>query len=306
MYWGRIYFGVQAVAGAGWWVAVAFSPFVREATLGGLDPVAVALADVPLFVVGSALAAAGIRWAAWVATGWTLLVAVALAVYATVTTEAGWGVLLMAGAAGASAVALTLVVVGRIPTAWIASGPFAFRPALPRSTAVPHVVSTLAQIVVFWGFFLAVVPVVVVFLERRWQVGIPFPAVVPWIGAAVFVLACALGLWSAYTMSVLGRGTPLPSAMANTLVVAGAYRVIRNPMAVSGLVQGAAVGLVLSSWLVVVYALLGSLLWNYAVRPLEEADLEKRFGDSYRAYRDAVSCWVPRAPAVAAVRTPSR
>jgi hypothetical protein len=59
----------------------------------------------------------------------------------------------------------------------------------------------------------------------------------------------------------------------------------------------------LGSWIVVVYALLGSLVWNYVVRPHEEHDLEERFGAQYRAYRDAVRCWVPRLPA--GVRGPS-
>ncbi|WP_411699129.1 methyltransferase family protein [Conyzicola sp.] len=293
MLWGRIYFGVQAAAGAAWWIAVAVSPLVREATLGGLDPLAVAVADTPLFVVGSALAAAGVRAAAWVATGWTLLVAVALAVYATLTTEAGWGVLVMAAAAVASAIALYLTLTGRVPTAWLISGPFAFRPALPSRMAASHLASTGAQIVVFWGFFLVVVPLAITFFERRWAVGLPFPWFVPAIGVVVLVLASGLGLWSGVTMSVVGNGTPLPSAMANRLVVAGPYRFIRNPMAVAGFVQGAAVGLVLSSWLVVAYGVLGAVFWNYAIRPHEETDLETRFGDDFRRYRDTVRCWVP-------------
>ena len=45
--WGRRYFGVQAIAGAAWWVAVFASPVVREATLGSLDPVIVAVLDIP-------------------------------------------------------------------------------------------------------------------------------------------------------------------------------------------------------------------------------------------------------------------
>jgi protein-S-isoprenylcysteine O-methyltransferase Ste14 len=294
MLWGRIYFAVQAVAGAAWWFAVAVSPFVREATLGSLDPVAVAAADIPLFVVGSALAAAGVRPAAWVATGWTAVVATALAAYATATGEAGWGVLVMAVAAVASVLALCLVVTGRVPTSWLITGPFAFRPALPDRIAAGHLVATAAQIVVFWGFFLGVVPVVIAFFENRWSVGLPLPGWVPAVGIALLVLASALGLWSGVTMSVVGKGTPLPSAMANRLVIAGPYRFIRNPMAVAGFLQGAAVGLVLSSWLVVAYGLLGAVLWNYAIRPHEEADLEARFGDDFRRYRDRVRCWIPR------------
>lgn len=152
MSWGRRYFAVQSVAGALWWIAVCTRPGVRSATLGSLDPVVVAVFDVPLFVVASALAAAGSRAAAVVTT----------------------------------------------------------------------------------------------------------------------------------------------AAMPNRLVIAGPYRSVRNPMALAGIAQGVAVGLLLTSWMVVVYALAGSIVWNCVVRPLEEADLDHRFGDDFRRYAAGVRCWVPR------------
>jgi protein-S-isoprenylcysteine O-methyltransferase Ste14 len=52
--------------------------------------------------------------------------------------------------------------------------------------------------------------------------------------------------------------------MPNRLVVAGPYRWVRNPMALASIAQGVAVGLILSSWLVVVYAVAGALLWPIA------------------------------------------
>jgi protein-S-isoprenylcysteine O-methyltransferase Ste14 len=45
---------------------------------------------------------------------------------------------------------------------------------------------------------------------------------------------------------------------------------------------------------VVLYALAGGPLWHFLVRPWEETDLERRFGEPYRAYRAAVKCWLPR------------
>ena len=296
MRWGRTYFAVQAIAGAVWWVAVFTSPIVRETTLGGLNPVVVAAFDIPLFVGASALAALGITGAATVSTCWTGLVATALAGYATITAQAGWGVVVMAAATVGSVFALCLVLLGRIPTDWMIRGPFAFRPAAARPTAATHVASTFRQIAVFWGLFLVVIPIVARLLEQRWAIALPFPAFVGPVGVAVLVSASALGIWSAIVMSTLGNGTPLPSAMPTTLVIAGPYRWVRNPMAVAGIVQGVAVGLILSSWVVVVYAIAGSLVWNYAIRPHEEADLERRFGDEFRRYRDTVWCWVPRAP----------
>ncbi|OFI39145.1 hypothetical protein BIU82_16025 [Arthrobacter sp. SW1] len=294
--WGRAYFAAQALAGAIWWVLVFTMPAVREATLGSLDPVIVAAFDLPLFVLASAAAAAGSRAAAVVGAGWTVIVAVVLAAYATVTGEAGWGVLAMAAATAGSLLALSAVWLGRIPNEWLLRGPFAFRSA-PRTAGTNHVARTFAQLVVFWGFFLAVVPLAVQLLEMRWGVGLPFPWFAWLAGAVILAAASVLGIASAVAMSTRGEGTPLPSAMANRLVVAGPYRWVRNPMALAGITQGVAVGLILQSWLVVAYAVAGSLLWNYAIRPLEEADLEDRFGEDFRRYREDVRCWVPRVPA---------
>ena len=95
-------------------------------------------------------------------------------------------------------------------------------------------------------------------------------------------------------MAVAGRGTPLPVAMPSRLVIAGPYRFVRNPMAMAGIVQGIAIGILLSSWVVIAYAVIGSVIWNLAVRPHEEADLDQRFGADFRRYRDAVRCWIPR------------
>jgi protein-S-isoprenylcysteine O-methyltransferase Ste14 len=297
MRWGRTYFAVQALAGAVWWIGVFTVPFVRETTLGGLDPVLMAVFDIPLFVVASAVAAVGMTSAAVLATGWTGVVTVSLALYATVTTEAGWGVIAMIGATAGSAVALCLVLLGRLPTEWAVRGPFAFRPAAGAPSVATSVRATAQQIVVFWGFFLVVLPLILTALEHRWGLSVPFPAATRPVGVGILVAASALGITSAYVMSTLGSGTPLPSRMPNTLVIAGPYRWVRNPMALAGIVQGVAVGLILSSWLVVGYAVAGSLVWNYVIRPHEEADLEQRFGADFRAYRRSVRCWVPRIPA---------
>ncbi|MFD4422028.1 methyltransferase family protein [Agromyces sp. NPDC058484] len=293
--WGRLYFAVQAIAGSAWWVAVFASPFVREATLGSLDPMAVAILDIPLFVGMSALAALGWRIAAVAATAWTIFVTVGLAIFATLTSEAGWGVLLMVAAAVGSSVALSLMVIGRAPTEWIAARrPFAFRVADARAATSAHLAATAVQIVIFWGLFLGVLPLALTFFEQRWALAAPFPPFAAAAGLVLLLAASALGLWSAASMSSKGAGTPLPTAMPNRLVVAGPYRFVRNPMAIAGITQGFAVGLILSSWLVVAYAIAGSLLWNFVVRPLEEADLEARFGDEFRRYRASVRCWWPR------------
>lgn len=192
------------------------------------------------------------------ATAWTLVFTTVLGVYATVTTLAGSGVILMIAASVASVGAWLLLVLGRVPTECLLVGPFAFRRARPRRTPVARVIATAGQIVVFWGLFLVVLPVIMHALEYRLRLALPLPTGVALAGAVVIVAASALGLWSAASITVKGDGAPLPSAMPNRLVMAGPYRFIRNPMAVVGIAHGrcrdragSGVGLALSSWMVV-------------------------------------------------------
>ena len=169
-----------------------------------------------------------------------------------------------------------------------------------------NVAKTLAQTVVFWSTFLIILPAGIYQLEQVAGLdGLRFASPVTRVaGVLLFVVAGAFSLTSGVVMAVRGRGTPLPADCPRALVIAGPYRYVRNPMAIAGLAQGAAVGLYLGSPLILVYVLAGGLLWNYAVRPWEEADLERRFGEPFRGYRRSVRCWWPRgrpyAPAAAA------
>lgn len=294
---GRLWFAVQSLAAAAWWVLVFTVPAVRHATLGELAPLPVAAADVPLMVLGSALVAFGVRRAVWVVAPWAALVTVCLAIYATVTGLAGWGVVAMAASTGGSLAAAMLVLTGRIPVEKFLIGPLAFRQT-KRTDDRGLLLATGTQLVIFWTLFLVVLPLPVIALERRWGIGVELPSAaqrpVAVVATLVLVLASMLGIWSAYTMTRIGRGTPLPSAMPNRLVVAGPYRWVRNPMAVAGGVQSLAIGVLGGSWLVVVYSLLGGVLWHLFIRPAEEADLADKFGDEYAAYRAAVRTWLPR------------
>ena len=289
---GRMYFALQALAGAAWWLGTAMIPGVASATLGGINPLLIAFVDIPLFVIASALAALNFRWAVWIATAWTVIVALGMVIYATATTEAGLGAVLMILAALGSLLAGVLMIVGRIPSEKLLIGPFAFHSSHTRvrSRVLVH---TTIQIAVFWGIFLIIIPVIINAFEDRWNLAYKFPILLVVVGFALLALSSVIGVWSARAIANFGSGTPLPSQMAHHLVARGPYAFVRNPMAIAGIVQGMAMGLLIGSWLVVVYALIGSLLWNWLIRPHEEADLIERFGDEYRDYAKRVRCWWP-------------
>jgi protein-S-isoprenylcysteine O-methyltransferase Ste14 len=170
---------------------------------------------------------------------------------------------------------------------------YLFRQAVP-APVWRNVAKTLIQIVLFWGVLLWLFPLAIVRAVSAYQLaGLAFP---PWpvAGWTLLALASAGGFWSGLTMARLGEGTPLPLDHAHRLVVRGPYAFIRNPMAFTGLTQGAAVALILGSTAVLIYVAVGGSFWNWVVRPFEERDLARRFGEPYERYRRAVRCWVPR------------
>lgn len=170
-----------------------------------------------------------------------------------------------------------------------------FIPARSQNAAW-NVVKTLLQSALFWSLFLWLLPVTIHNLEIAAEISaLQFQPQLT-LGWILFTLCGTFGLTSGITLAVQGAGTPLPLNTAQKLVVRGPFRIVRNPMAVAGIGQGIAVGVVLGSAGVVIYSLVGALIWHLWVRPHEEADLLERFGDSYRRYQEATRLWIPKLP----------
>jgi protein-S-isoprenylcysteine O-methyltransferase Ste14 len=170
----------------------------------------------------------------------------------------------------------------------IPSEPRVARPA----SRLCNTLKTLGQITVMWSVLLGLMPLAIVRVE--WWIPLPRLPDTGRLGAIVFALASLLGLFTANALVRDGEGTPLPLDTARKLVIAGPYRYVRNPMAMFGFAQAIGIGLWLRSPGVLAYVAVGMAIWQWLARPWEEADLERRFGDSYRRYRAAVSCWIPR------------
>ncbi len=169
------------------------------------------------------------------------------------------------------------------------------RQAAPASR-LWNVAKTLLQTLVFWSVFLLAIPALIWLAETA--VGLSaWRFDDPWLrqfGIVLVVLGGSLGLFSGAVMAFHGLGTPLPVDAPREIVVRGPYRFVRNPMAIAGLSQGVAVGLMIGSPAVILYAVSGGPLWNILVRPWEERDLENWFGEAFRLYRQEVHCWIPR------------
>jgi protein-S-isoprenylcysteine O-methyltransferase Ste14 len=128
----------------------------------------------------------------------------------------------------------------------------------------------------------------------NWLYPLPFvPASVPaaWVGAAVFALAFALGVWAIVT--IRNAGTQVETYKPTTAIVAsGPYRFTRNPIYL-GMMLGL-IGLAIafnSLWLLAMLVPF-YLVIRYGVVAREEAYLARKFGDVYVGYKSRVRRWL--------------
>jgi protein-S-isoprenylcysteine O-methyltransferase Ste14 len=289
-----IYFALQGISVIAWWAILFFVPRTRQYFLLERDNetslLAFWLADLSFLGLGSLVVALlclrnqeYLRIAAWFVTGAVSYAAIYCFVFAMMT-DMGW-------------LGVTLMIPAMIWSGVFAVG-LSFEKAMFRKAAETStgwiLFKTFSQIIVVWSIILALFPFLITIVEDKLGiVRFHFPYQGP-IAAILFLAISSLGVYSAYIMSRLGKGTPLPLDHATNLVVRGPYAFVRNPMAVSGVGQGLAVALFLGSPLVAVYAITGSLVWQLIFRPLEEDDLRERFGSEYDEYCDEVRCWIPR------------
>ncbi|MFT7614245.1 MAG: protein-S-isoprenylcysteine O-methyltransferase Ste14 [Parvicellaceae bacterium] len=157
-----------------------------------------------------------------------------------------------------------------------------------------NLTKTFIQTALFWGTFLILVPWGICSLESSNNISRFAFYGQAFLASSGFVICSMLGVWSAITMAIIGKGTPLPTDGPQKLVIKGPYRLVRNPMAVAGIMQGICVGVFLGSWIVIVYSISGVIVWHLFVRPAEEKDLEVRFKEDYVKYKAKVRCWIPK------------
>lgn len=121
----------------------------------------------------------------------------------------------------------------------------------------------------------------------------PLPAAVRWAGVPVFALGLGLLVWVHWT---LGKNfSPYLRIRADHhLVTGGPYRYARHPMYTAFLLLAAGLGLVSAHWLLLVTMPLMIVAIVVFRTPREEAMLEERFGDDWRAYRQRTGALLPR------------
>ena len=153
----------------------------------------------------------------------------------------------------------------------------------------------LARAITYSAFF---VGFLLLFLPARvlsWS-GIVRPATIDGAqvaGMLVGASGAALALWCIVTFVVVGRGTPAPFDPPRRLVVAGPYRLVRNPMYLGAGLALAGAALFYGSWALLGYSVAFAFVMYLFVVAYEEPTLRATFGASYVEYCERVRRWWP-------------
>jgi protein-S-isoprenylcysteine O-methyltransferase Ste14 len=118
------------------------------------------------------------------------------------------------------------------------------------------------------------------------------PGWLRWTGVALAAVGAA-GAW--WIFSTLGNNVTRTARTREhaTLVTTGPYRVVRHPLYMNAALVFAALSLVTRSWWFVAWIVPALVLLSIRTRT-EEANLEARFGDAWRAYAARTGRFFPK------------
>jgi protein-S-isoprenylcysteine O-methyltransferase Ste14 len=151
------------------------------------------------------------------------------------------------------------------------------------------------QAVAFAGLVLGALPAVI--LQQSggsWSALTARPGWLTGMLIQLLIVPALLGLSAVQEFAVRGKGTPVPFDPPKRLVATGPYAYVRNPMQLSAALVMLGWGAILESWWVAAGAIMAVVYGSGFAAGDEQGDLDRRFGDSWRAYAGAVRSWIPR------------
>ena len=128
-----------------------------------------------------------------------------------------------------------------------------------------------------------VIPLIYIFTAWLNFANYTLPAVLGWLGAAIFVVALWV-LWRSHKDLGLNWSPTLQITQEHQLVTQGIYHSIRHPIYAAMWLWGIAQVLLLQNWIAGPATLIFFGIVYFRRTPREEQMMIDRFGDEYRAY----------------------
>jgi protein-S-isoprenylcysteine O-methyltransferase Ste14 len=134
-------------------------------------------------------------------------------------------------------------------------------------------------------------------LDQTFNFTNPSPGIWPSIiGVVMMLVGAVFALWSIADQLVKAAGTPLPVMATQKLLITGPFKLCRNPMSFGTITMYLGLGVtIFSPGTVAIVIVLSALLILY-IKRVEEKELQIRFGEAYRVYRESTPFLIPRFP----------
>ncbi|MBT8286746.1 MAG: isoprenylcysteine carboxylmethyltransferase family protein [Flavobacteriaceae bacterium] len=113
-------------------------------------------------------------------------------------------------------------------------------------------------------------------------------------GIAFLITGVGLLLSTVFLFRSNGKGTLAPWSPPRRLVIKGPYRYVRNPMIIGVISILIGEAFYFNSIVLLIWAMLFFVINTINFEFFEERKLERRFGESYLNYKEAVPRWFPR------------
>jgi len=150
---------------------------------------------------------------------------------------------------------------------------------------------TALDLLAFAG--MEIIPLIYIFTSWLSFANYTLPAVLGWLGAAIFVVALWL-LWRSHADLGLNWSPTLQITQEHKLVTQGVYHAIRHPIYAAMWLWGVAQVLLLQNWIAGPATLIFFGIVYFRRTPREEQMMLDRFGDEYRAYMQQTGRVVPK------------
>ena len=133
--------------------------------------------------------------------------------------------------------------------------------------------------------------IVIGFLANIWMPIKVVPTLVGWAVGGILIF-CGAAL-TGYVLKFKDAGTTVrPDRAASTLVIAGPYKITRNPMYLGLALLYLRITIADQSiWALILLPVVLAIIQRRAIEP-EEAFLKKRFGADYVSYKEKVRLWL--------------
>ncbi len=152
----------------------------------------------------------------------------------------------------------------------------------------------------FWGslFFLFIVPAIFFLTAQLLSryIKLDYDGLYKYpIIATTLLIGLGLLAWTTICQLKIGQGTPAPNAPTQRLVITGPYKYTRNPIELGALFYYFGFGWLFGSMLHGITCMfLGFILGSSYHKFVEEKELQLRFGDQYRTYRENTPFLLPK------------